>query len=801
MLKNYIKIALRQLWQHKLFSALNIFGLATSMSVCLLLIMILSDQYSYDAFHEKGDHIYRVISASSEHQLPEKPRLATTSITVAEDLQEAYPFIENIVRLLNFGAEVRVDEKVFNTDVITYLVDQNFLNTFSFGWVAGEERTALLKPRSIVLTESAAKRFFPYKDPLGETMTLSKFGNYKVTGIIPDPPIRSHIRFDYLISYATVEVFSAAEKKEASIYEGYEHIWRSFVYVALKQNATQNQLDEALNNIAKSYSSKDKEKQYLFQSQALLNIVPSNDLGNEIGVATPQIILYFLVVLGLIIIFSACFNYTSLSIARSLKRAKEIGVRKVIGARRQDILFQFLGESVIIALISLGVAMVLLEFLIPALFELDPFVVYAIHLERTPQIYCFFLVFSIVIGLFAGFLPALGISKLRPIQAIQKLATVKLFSKARIQKTLITVQFALSLILILAVSIVVKQQEHVLNADHGIRSDNIYNVRMENVDYELFSQQVQQVPGVEAIAATSRVLLTGEENQATAIFEEGQDSMNLYYSQISPNYLSTVEIELIAGENLPDNNNSKGEQFILLNEVAINRMGFTSPEAAIGQSIHIGENMLSVIGVTKDFYHNGIWFEPIKPFGFRQNTNKPVRNATIKFHEATTSEAIADIHAIWQKLSPESGMNAFFIDERIYQLSKFFNMGAKIIGFIGLLTIIIACMGLLGMVLYTVEGKMKEIGIRKVLGASRGNIIWQLSKGFFLLLFLAILIATPLTILGANAWLQNFATRISISPSIVLFGISIILLLGLLTVVSQTYWAARSNPVESLHNE
>jgi len=667
-----------------------------------------------------------------------------------------------------------VDEKVFNTDVITYLVDQNFLNTFSFGWVAGEERTALLKPRSIVLTESAAKRFFPYKDPLGETMTLSKFGNYKVTGIIPDPPIRSHIRFDYLISYATVEVFSAAEKKEASIYEGYEHIWRSFVYVALKQNATQNQLDEALNNIAKSYSSKDKEKQYLFQSQALLNIVPSNDLGNEIGVATPQIILYFLVVLGLIIIFSACFNYTSLSIARSLKRAKEIGVRKVIGARRQDILFQFLGESVIIALISLGVAMVLLEFLIPALFELDPFVVYAIHLERTPQIYCFFLVFSIVIGLFAGFLPALGISKLRPIQAIQKLATVKLFSKARIQKTLITVQFALSLILILAVSIVVKQQEHVLNADHGIRSDNIYNVRMENVDYELFSQQVQQVPGVEAIAATSRVLLTGEENQATAIFEEGQDSMNLYYSQISPNYLSTVEIELIAGENLPDNNNSKGEQFILLNEVAINRMGFTSPEAAIGQSIHIGENMLSVIGV---------------------------RNATIKFHEATTSEAIADIHAIWQKLSPESGMNAFFIDERIYQLSKFFNMGAKIIGFIGLLTIIIACMGLLGMVLYTVEGKMKEIGIRKVLGASRGNIIWQLSKGFFLLLFLAILIATPLTILGANAWLQNFATRISISPSIVLFGISIILLLGLLTVVSQTYWAARSNPVESLHNE
>ena len=801
MLKNYLKIAIRQLWKNKLFSALNIFGLATSMSVCLLLIMILADQYGYDNFHEKGDRIFRVTSASSENQRPQNPSFATTSITVAEELQNDYPFIENVVRIMQFGAEVRIEEKAFNSEVRTYLVDQDFLNTFSFGWTVGDKRTALLKPRSIVLTESAAKRFFPYSDPMGATMTLSKFGEYTVTGILPDPPIRSHIRFDYLTSFATVNVFTEAEKKEASIYDGYEHIWRSLVYVALKKNATQKQLDTALEHIADSYSSKHEEKQFLFTSQALRDILPSKELSNEIGVATPSIVLYFLMALGLIIIFSACFNYTALSIARSLKRTKEIGVRKVMGAKRKDILFQFLGESIIVAFLSLLIAMLLLELLIPLFFDLDPFVSYAIHLEKTLPVYLLFLLFSLAVGLVAGLLPALSISKLRPIQAIQKLANIQLFSKTGVQKILITVQFTLSLILILTVSIVLRQQEYVLNTDYGISAENIYNIRLGNVDYELFSQKVKQIAGVESIAATSAVLLTGEQNRATAIFQEGQDSMQLFYSQISPNYLSTVDIELIAGKNLPENRHAENEQFIVLNEKAVNRMGFPSPEAAIGQSVAIDEQLLSIIGVVRNFYHDDIWFEPIQPFGFRENTNNPIRNVSIKFQEAQTKEVIASIHAVWKELSPESGMNAFFIEERVNHLSKFFKMGSRIIGFIGLLTIIIACMGLLGIVLYTVEGKLKEVGIRKVLGASKSNIVWQLSKGFLLLLASAIIIATPLTIFGATAWLQNFAIQTNISLSIVVFSISIILLLGLITVISQTYWAARSNPVESLRQD
>ena len=798
MLKNYLKIALRQLWKHKLFSALNIFGLATSMCVCLLIIMILADQYGYDKFHEKGDQIYRVISAKAENRAPEIPQMATTSLTVAEDLMKEYPFVKGTVRFLRIGAEVQIEEHAH--EARSYMVDQNFLDIFSFGWTAGDKRTALLNPRSVVLTESTAKRFFPYKDPLGTTLALSKLGSYTVTGILPDPPIRSHIQFDYLISYATVNVFTKAEKKEANIYEEYSQIWRGLVYLLLDKNVPQNQLDNALANIAQTYSTRDKKEGYFFTSQALSDILPSRDLGNEIGIGTPSIVLYFLIVLGLIIIFCACFNYTNLSIARSLKRAKEIGVRKVIGARKQDIILQFIGEAIVLSIIALLVAIGLLELLIPAFYNLDPFIGQTINLMKTPAVYGVFLGFALVVGLVAGMLPAFNISKLSPIQAIQQVSNIKLFSKVGIQKVLITVQFALSLLLILTVTIVLKQQDHVLNADIGIRMNNLLNVRLGEVDYELFAQQVRQLPQVEEVSGSDLVLLTGENVSTMARLNNDQDSIILLYNSVSANYLENMDIELLAGKNLPETSNSKGEQFILLNELATKKMGFPTPEAAIGQAISLDTSQVKIIGVTSNFHQDDVWFRPVQPFGLRQHKEK-IRNANIQLKGDDQSATLASIKAIWKDISPTEPLIAFYTDERAMHLTKFFKMGSRIISFVGFLTIIIACMGLLGMVIYTVEGRMKEVGIRKILGASERSIIWRLSKGFLWLLGIAILIATPLAVLGTSAWLQNFILRTTITPWVLLPGIGLLLFMGLSIVVFQTYWAARSNPIDSLRNE
>lgn len=803
MLKNYLKIAFRQLWKHKLFSALNVFGLAASMSICLLLFLILSDQYGYDTFHEKGDRIYRVISGGAEkgHEI-KQATWATTALSMAENLEQDYPFVERAVRMVQFYANFKIGENVFEDLGDNFAVDSDFLEVFDFGWKLGDQSTALQDPYSIVLIETFAEKLFPNQNPIGQEIEVLEYGNFTVTGVIPDHPTRSHMQFDFLVSYSTILVLDEEHLRMQHIY-GFDNIHKGLTYLLLDENNNQKQLDEALGEIATAYTLRDKNDQYYFESQALSDIMPSRDLSNEIGVGTPSIVMYFLIALGVLIMLSACFNYMNLSVARSLKRAKEIGVRKVIGARKKDIVFQFLGEAVLIAVIALALAIGLLQFLIPAFYGLHPFVEDVFYLKGTPQLYLMFFGFSLLIGLFAGVFPAFNISRFSPLQAIQQLANVKIISKVGIRKALITSQFTLSLIFVLAVIIVLQQQRHVLGENLGVKTDNILNVNMQGeVDYHVFAQRVRQLPNVATVSAINKPLSSGQIGEENAIFESGQDSMNLQNSVVSPDYIENMGIELLAGESFPKTSNSKGEQFILLNETAVQRMGYETPEQVLGQEIILHDTLaLSVLGVMKDFhYSNNIWFDEVGAFGLR-SSSEDAWTATIAMNGTDENKTIAAIEAVWDELSPKESISAFLVTDRIYHLSKFFEMGSKIIGFVGFLTILIACLGLLGMVMYTVEGRIKEVGILKVLGASERNVIWQLSKGFILLLGIAIVIAVPLTILGANLWLQNFVLRINVSPSMILAGIGILFVLGTLTVVSQTYLAAKTNPVRSLRNE
>lgn len=800
MFNNYLKIAFRQLHKHKLFSALNIFGLATSMSVCMLVIMALRDQYGYDKFHKNGDRIYRVISDKAEKNMPLKTaHYATAPLSLLDPLKENYPFIEQATHVVQLGGDFKINGKTYPSEGRGFAVEQAFLEVFSFGWVAGEQATALTQPRSIVLTETTAKRLFPESEALGTTVQLAELGDFLITGIIPDPPHRSHIRFDFLMSYPSISSFTKAEQEKVGIH-GFDEIWRGHTYLLLAKKANRAMLDQALAEQALAYSDRNEKENFLFESQALGDVMPSRDLSNEIGTGTPHIVLYFLLALGLIIILSACFNYMNLSVARSIKRAKEIGVRKVIGARKQDIVLQFLGEAMLISLLAFGVAVCLLEFLIPAFFALDPFVSTIFVLDKSWSNYLIFFGFSLLVGVVAGLFPAFNISAYEPLQAIQQLTNIKLFSRIGIRKALITVQFALSLVFILAVIIVLKQQNHVLKADLGQNIKGVLNVRLQGTDYDVFSQKVSQIKGVEAVSFSSVVMLTGENNDEMAYFNNQQDSMQLFQNYISRNFLDNMGMELVAGKNFPDNANSQGEQFIILNETAVKRMGYALPSEAVGQPIKVDTTSLVVIGVAKDFHHDNIWFSPIQPFGLRSK-NSAAYNANIRLSANHTQETVAAIHKVWDEISPDVSWTAFFLDERVYFMSKFFRMGSSIIGFVGFLTIIIACLGLLGMVIYTVEGKVKEVGIRKVLGASEGNIVWQLSKGFLLLLGISIAIAVPITLFVANLWLNNFLLRITVSPWIIGSGIGILLLLGLATVVSQTFWAARTNPVVSLRSE
>lgn len=800
MIKNYFKIAIRQLFKNKLFSALNIFGFATSLAVCLLLITILNDQYSYDEFHEKGDRIFRVITDKKENNIPiSEPGMATTSLALAEDLKDDYPFIKKTVRVTSMNGDFFKNEKIFAVAKSGFAVDESFLSVFNFGWTAGDKATALREPRSIILTEEFVEEHFFNENPIGSFFKIGEHGEFQITGIIPTPPIRSHIRFDYLMSFSTIDVMSKEEQKEMHIYN-YDDVWRSLVYLLLDDKKNQPPLDNALAQLAEKYTIRDGQNHYLFESQSLLNILPSNDLTNEVGVGTPKMVLYFLISLGFIIMLAACFNYMNLSVARSLKRAREIGIRKVAGAGKRDIVIQFLSEAILISFLSFLVAIILLELLIPAFYGLDPFVADAFYLTKSPKLYLIFLGFSLFVGLFAGIFPAFNISKFKPIQSIQKLSNVKMFSRIGIRKSLVTFQFTLSLIFILTVIIVMQQQKKVMTADLGIRIDNMMNVWLgEDVSYEVFAQKVKQVKGVESISASRSAMLLGGLTNTKITFNNQSDSMMLAYNFVSQNFIDNMEITLLAGENFPNNNNSKGEQFILLNEKATKRMGYQSPHDALGKSILIDTIALTVMGVTQDFHHDNIWFGKIEPYGLRQGNKMTLAN--VRLDGTNTSETIVAINKIWNELSPQKGIHSFYIDERVYHLSKFFKMGSKIIGFVGFLTILISCLGLLGMVIYTIEGRLKEVGIRKVLGASERNLNWRLAKGFLFLLSIAIIIAVPLTVFLSNLWLQNFLIRVNVSFGMIISGVGIILLLAFVTILSQTRLAAQMNPSDILKNE
>ncbi|MCC6723178.1 MAG: ABC transporter permease [Saprospiraceae bacterium] len=800
MFQNYFKIALRQLLKNKQFSALNIFGLATSMAVCMLVIMAVRDQYGYDEFHENGDRIYRVISAEADKNTPlQKASHATCPLSLLEPLQAQSPFIEMGTHIVDLEKDFKIGEKLVSNENGGYAVEQAFLNIFSFGWKEGDQSTALTQPKSLVLTETAANRLFSGGPALGETVEVGDLGEFNVTGIMPDPPHRSHIRFDYLMSYPTFKNMSKEELAGVAI-DGYDQIWRGLTYVLLSKNGSRAMLDQALASQTSAYSARSEKLHYLFQSQVLTEVMPSRDLSNEIGVGTPHIVLYFLMALGLIIMLSACFNYMNLSLARSIKRAREIGVRKVIGAGNGDIAKQFLGEALLISFAAFVVAVGLLQFLVPSFYNLDPFVSQIFNLEHSLDNYLIFFGFSLVVGLVAGIVPALNIAGFQPLQAIQQLQNVKLFSRVGLRKVLVTVQFTLSLVFILAVIIVLKQQNHVLHADLGQNIHNVLSVQLQGVNYDLFQQKIAQLKGVESVSSTSMAILAGENNDEMAHYNDRKDSMQVSQSFVSQNFLANMEIPLVAGKNFPEDNHTPTEQFAIVNETATKQMGFVSPEAALGQFIRVDSSSLAIIGVAKDFHHDNIWFSPIKPFLLR-NKSANAYNAYVRLSDDNEQAALASVKAVWESLAPQKDWYGSYVEERVYNMAKFFRMGSSIIGFVGFLTIIIACLGLLGMVVYTVEGKVKEVGIRKVLGASERSLVWQLSKGFLLLLGIAIILAVPLTVFAANQWLNNFLMRITVGPVMLGSGIAILLAIGLFTVVSQTFWAARANPVKSLRSE
>lgn len=798
MIANYFKIALRSMRKHRTFSFINIFGLTISLSACLLMLSIIVVQYSYDAFHAGADRIYRINSI--HHTGGDFPHtFATATPALINFFEKNAPEIANTVVLKKgFSGDFRANERIIPAQGL--YASEAFLQTFTFPLLSGNPETALQEPFSLILTESVAEKFFGEQDPIGQVMSLGDVGEFKVTGLMADPPTNTHIKFEVLASYETLLALDRQGK--ASIQpDDWQSLYDHYVYVKLQEGTEAAQLSAYFPQISQAYYQESDPIRAEFTYQPLRDITPAptSQVVNQLAPAIPAMFIYFMAGLVLVVMLSACFNYTNLSVARALSRAKEVGIRKVVGARRRQLFLQFVSEAVIVSLLSLFFAVLMLQLLKPAFYKLlDEEGRQLISFATGYSIYVYFGIFAVLVGLIAGVFPALLLSRFNPVQVLKKLSDVKVGGGMGWRKALITAQFVLSFVFLITTLIIYEQFQYAMNKDMGFTQENVLQIELQGNSYEQLSQLMRQHKDVQEVSAASYTLASGYLNGAY-FKKSADDSLSIHYISVSPSFAENMELELVAGEDFSENTDPLREQFVVLNESAVEGLGYKMPVDAINELLTVDGQELRVSGVVKDFHYMPV-MQRIESFALRHKPDE-FNHMQLKLSSTNIQATLGELEEMWQQIDQVHPFRAKFYDEQVAEALLGFNILMKVIGYIAFLSISIACLGFLGISIYTAEIKMKEISIRKVLGAEVLQLSYFFMKSFLKLLLVALLIGLPLAYFGNTMWLENIAYRTEIGLGVMLMGAGSLLLLALLIVGSQAVKLAFINPVKTLRNE
>lgn len=803
MIKNYIRVALRNLSRYKFFSFINIFGLAISMAVCLAIIMLVADQMSYDQYNTKKGRLYQV--NSQPLRLDGKGgnfnETSTAPLAIKTKLLDEYTGVEQAARILRgFGNNwLALEQGNVNIPLAGYYADPEILDMMEYELEYGDSKTALIEPNSVVLTKEAARKLFSQENPMGEFIKVGSIGDYKVTGILKETKNKTHIAFEALASLSSINNQDGGERYNRSV-TNWDNCWEGWVYLLLEEGRGAEEIETHLEAIAQQQYPKESEAAFSFSLLPIRSITPGRMLNNPIGPSLPFVFIYFMGGLAAIIMITACFNYTNLSIARSLTRAKEIGVRKVSGASRWSIFGQFITESVVISLFSLVLAIAFLSLLGPLMFEFKIAKALKWDLRADITVYLTFLVFSLFIGILAGLFPALVLSRFKPVNVLKNLNNMKLFSKIGLRKALLVGQFALSMIFILSVSLVYRQLDLFVSADHGFSLENKINIRLNETSADLLKTELLKHTNIQSVSASSHLPSTGMHYATNFRKSLEEEEMEFAYFNVDEDYISNMDIEMVAGGNFPETTPENQRNYILINEKASKDLGYKSALDAIGeQLLRSDSSKVEIVGVVKDYNHD-MMIQEIGAMALLYDQDR-FNVLQVQYHGDQT-EATKTIESAWAKINPTLKVDHRVFEEEVRMMyDLIFGDITRFVGAITFLAICISCLGLLGMATYTTETRMKEISIRKVLGASERSLVYHLSKGFLSLIAIAIVIALPLAYFINNLWLQHMAYRVEMSLGLVIFGILVLLLLGLITIGSQTLKAAFVNPVDQLKNE
>lgn len=806
MFQNYLKAAFRSLLRHRFFSAINIFGLAVAMALSMVIIMLVADQMTYDRYNTKRDRIYRVNCIPQGSNGESYNEYATTTLPLRQELIDNYTGVEKVVRIMRgFGNLWLEMEQNVNIPIAGYYADPEVLEMFEYELEYGDSHTALVEPYSVVLAKKAAKKLFKQENPIGEVFKVGEEGPYKVTGVLKESKKKSHIPFEALASISSVKSLEAQNKRGKDLDNWYNYT-AGWVYVMLEKGKLSNDIAPVLTKIEQKHFATlpkpDTQQKVKYKLQPLMNITPGPFINNMIGPFLPWVFVYFFIGLAAVVMLTSCFNFTNLSIARSLTRAREIGVRKVTGAMRSQVFVQFLSESVMVALLALGLALVMLVAMKPLMLKLSLARMLRWDLEANYVVYAVFFVFAIVVGILAGIFPAVVLSSFQPVKVLKRVSSMKLFSGMRLRKTLLVTQFTFSLLFILSAIVVFNQLQFFLRADHGFNMEKKIVVGANGTSASLLKTELLKYNNIENVSAVSHVLAAGStygERYKKSI--EDKEWTDLSYYSTDEDYLKNLEVPMVAGRYFNDADGASNKNLIVLNEKAVESFHFDSPLDAIGQEIIIQKDSSrkQIIGVVKNYNHQMI-MDKMGPMALIHNPEE-YQLLQVKY-SGTYEEAGKSVETAWAKVNPSLKVDYKDFFGEVHKLYDIlFGDLVGLLGVISFLAITISCLGLLGMATYSTETRLKEISIRKVLGSSNGSLVYLLSKGFVSILLIAIVLAVPAAYFINNLWLEQLAYHVSVDLWTILVGVLALIIFSGLTIGSQTIRATFVNPVDNLKGE
>ncbi|ELR68419.1 putative FtsX-related transmembrane transport protein [Fulvivirga imtechensis AK7] len=807
MLKNYIKIAFRNILRQKSYAFINIFGLAIGMAATILILLFVQDELSYDDYHEKSDRIYRVsrqwLNAEGESSL----HLGHCAPPFGPLLQNDFEgIVEEAVRIGSaYGPLITYKEKKIEEDNF-YLGDANIFEVFSWPLIEGDPKTALVEPAAVVITETTAQKYFGDEDPMDKMLSYSNFGReveLKVTGVAKDVPLNSHFKWDFMASFATLEQIVGLENLMQN--------WGSNnygTYVLLEPNHTIDELKAGIpdffdRHLGMGHSGQPASVSNKLHFMPVTDIHLHSHLDSEMEANSDIAYVYIYTIIAIFTLVIACINFMNLATARSAKRAKEVGLRKVMGAYRVTLIRQFITESVVFALLALMVASIIVFAILPYFNE---FVGKGLTLNFIHNQFVIWLMLAtgLFVGIVAGSYPAFFLSAFEPASILK--GGHKSVKKFNLRSVLVVFQFFISIALIISVGVVHDQLEYVKNKDLGFNKENILVLPSSNQVYSQFAslkERFESQPGISAATLASRVpsgrLLDSQGASAEVDGEMKNITFRIADVHVDHEYLSSIEAEFVAGRDFDISRASDSTEAFILNEIAVEKIGWQSPEEAIGKPFQYGNRQGTIIGVVKDFHFESL-HQSISPIVFLVTTGR-ASSVMIKYERAKKDEVVAYLKDQWSYLRPGFPFTYFEVDEQFNSQYESEDRLAKVITWFSGLAILIAALGLFGLASFIAEQRIKEIGVRKVLGASVLQILVLLTKGFTVLVFIALVLAAPLAYYGMNKWLTGFAYygALQVWPFVAagLFAIAI----AWITVSYQTIKAARTNPVDSLRYE